>query len=81
MAQVVYSDDTRPFPFLHRLIRKETVGYARLVPDGVRRRLHDGVYANSVLNLFFTKGPALTHVSQKRNDGRQSKNEAKRNEK
>ena len=26
----MYSDDTRPFPSPHRLIRKETVGYARL---------------------------------------------------
>ena len=26
----MYSDDTRPFPFPPRLIRKETVGYARL---------------------------------------------------
>ena len=36
VAQVMYSDDTRPFPFPHRLIRKETVGYARLIETHVR---------------------------------------------
>ena len=29
----MYSNDTRPFPFPHCLIRKETVGYATLIKD------------------------------------------------
>ena len=35
VAQVVYSDDTRPFPFPHPLIKKEAVSYARLVRNWV----------------------------------------------